>query len=250
MLYFVIGLPGAFTNWCGAVVAGLARQAVGASHGVEANTLGDIARTILRGDTPHMVVSARAPGGRLRSALLAADRPFVIARDDAWLACADLVLAGHCTLPAAVRQVASSCSAMMGFPSAPAALALDAARDWPDGAATAAAIADHFHFAVSGGDIAAVLDEVGSVDLASRGDDAQWWWDRLAASEQDLLRGALDPYLRDFASQHAASINWSAELFSVGERPSEPANIPIDITGRARCLLQGPHILLPPAAGH
>ena len=244
MLYFVIGLPGRFTTWCAAVVAALASRSVAPCRVVEANTLGDIARVLLHGNASHMVISTQAPGGRLRSALAPADRPVVIVQGDPRRSCAELA-AASLPLPAAVRQVASSCGAIRGFAPGRSALMLQADLGGTAPLATVRELADHFGLAVVDRDLVRVLEEVGPAELADDGAFAERWLDGLAASEHALLRGALSPYLPDSANPHAVALYWSADLFLHGDRPGETAAGAIDITGRARCLLHGPYILLP-----
>ena len=247
MLYFVVGPPGTFATWCGAVVAGLAGRVVGLIPIVEASTLDDISRKILSGNISHAVIAATAPGGRLRAALAAAACPFVIALDDPRLACADLVVGRQESLPVAVRQIASSCGAIMGLQSLPGALVLRGDRDWSDIQA-ARALADHFQFAVGDHDIAAVLEQIERDHPAPQGDDVSSWWSRLVPSEEALMRGALEPYFSRSEARRPPAISWAPELFLLGDRPTEPATSAIDITGRARCLLHGPQVLLFPGA--
>jgi hypothetical protein len=55
-----------------------------------------------------------------------------------------------------------------------------------------------------------------------------------------MIAGAFNP-----ASQSPAMFDWAPGLFWTEGGKSGPAKGPIDITGRARCLLEGPRILLP-----
>jgi hypothetical protein len=244
MLYFVIGLPGRFTTWCSSVVAALGSRSAAPCPVVEANTLGDIARALLRGNASHMVISAQAPGSRLRSVLAAVDRPLVIAQGDPRRACAELGAAGL-PVAAAVRQVASSCGAIRDFAPVRSVLMLQADLDATNPTATVRKIADHFGLAIADRDLVRVLDEVGPASFAEDSAFAERWWNDLADSEHALLRGALSPYLPDAADPHAVALYWPADLFLQGDRPGESAAGAIDITGRARCLLHGPYILLP-----
>src|SRR5205807_10634474 len=70
----------------------------------------------------------------------------------------------------------------------------------------------------------------------------------LGRIDQEIAVGALGPYVEHSDSAAASRILWSADLFSLDDRPALPANGAIDITGRPRCLLQGPHVVLPPGS--
>src|SRR5205085_975949 len=246
MLFFVLGVPGPFSRWCSTAVAALARRSRGPTSVIEANTLGEVSRALLRGDAPHVMIRAPAPGARLRRALLAADRPFVLAEDDPRLACADLVLCGQSEFSEAVRQIASSCGATATLRSAMSRLVLRADLDWNDCPGTASAIAEHLRFGLGARDFAEVLREIESVGLDEGRDAAAAWWDALGAAEREMMEGALAPYLGTYEIAAAASIVWGGDLFFIGDRFDQRANRPIDITGRARCLLHGPYIMLPP----
>jgi hypothetical protein len=63
-----------------------------------------------------------------------------------------------------------------------------------------------------------------------------------------VANGALEAYLEHFAGGELGPITWRRELFVIGDQPNERAVRPIDVTGRARCLLYGPSIILPPGA--
>ena len=58
--------------------------------------------------------------------------------------------------------------------------------------------------------------------------------------------GAPAPYITYFDTGHLTPITWARELFFLGDRPSERASWIVDITGRARCLIQGPGIMIAP----
>ena len=61
-----------------------------------------------------------------------------------------------------------------------------------------------------------------------------------------MAKGALAPYLGEGKGAASAPIVWGGDLFFIGDRFEHRAAQPIDITGRARCLLHGPYIILPP----
>lgn len=244
MFFFVIGLQSAFAEWCEAVTAELARHALGPTELIRADTLEQIALNVIATGASQAVVSSRQPGGRLRAALVESRRNFIVALDDPGMALADLVLGRGVALAAAIQAVASSCAALTGYRSAPGTLVLQSGRDWPQEAATAAAIARHLQLAVDDA-------EIGELAARAAGRpqyDAAAWWDGLAAADREMAAGALAPYLEPPANGEPPSIRWTGELFFLGDRPNERARGPIDITGRARVLLHGPYIMLPPGS--
>jgi hypothetical protein len=251
MLFFVIGLPGRFAEWCESAATRLVQHEFGSAALIAADTFEEVTHTLLHsGGTAHGVVAARHPGGRIRRALAGSGRPFVVVRDDPWAALADLVAGRGLGLVAATRLVASSCASLGSFAAMPGALVLDARRDDPLTAADR--IAAHLGLCSGGGELTAPGpggdSGLGAASGAGAADPAvsAAWRDALAPDERALAEGALGPGLDDLAG-NLGPIAWSPELFFVGDRPEPPATGGVDITGRARCLLRGPQIMLPPA---
>jgi len=245
MFLFVFGLPGGFAEWCDAVTAELARRALGPTRLIRADTLEQIARTVIDTGALQAVVSSRQPGGRLRAALVANGRNFIVALDDPGMALADLVLGHGVELAAATQAVAGSCAALIGCRGAPGALVLRRDRDWPQEAATVAAIASHLQIAVDVDEMADFVANLAASDGKRQRDDAVAWWNGLTAADRAMASGALVPFIRHRANGEPPSVTWTHGLFFRGDRPDERAIGPIDITGRAHCLLSGPYIMLP-----
>lgn len=245
MLFFVFGLPGGFATWCEQVVAALVRHAGGAGGLIRGDTLEQIAAGAIATGASQGVVSSRQPGGRLRTALLDTEAPFVIALDDPRTALIDLVLGRGIGLPDAVQQLASSCAALQGLAAAPGALALYRGEEASADADTITRIARHLRLQVGKAEIAELADALAPPAAAGKELEAVAWWNGLELAEQELALGALGPFIDGTAHGAPFSVSWGRELFFLGDRPGERATGPIDITGRARCLLQGPHIMLP-----
>src|SRR5713226_4377120 len=131
MFLFVFGLPGRFSEWCEAVVAGLAERALGPTEQLHADTLEQLALGVMRLGVAQAVVGSHQPGGALRRALVEAGQRFVVALDDPGATLAELALEPGTGLAAATRAVASSCGALIGMRSAPGALVLRHDRDPP-----------------------------------------------------------------------------------------------------------------------
>jgi hypothetical protein len=245
MLFFVFGLPGRFAEWCDTATAELARLAPGSTELIHADTLEQIALSVIGTGAWQTVVSSRQPGGRLCSALIENARNFVVALDDPGLALADLVLGRGVELAAATQAVASSCAALMSCRSAPGALILRRDDDWSQQAAT---IARHLQITVGDDEIADLVGDLRARDAAELRHDAGAWWSALATAEREMTAGALAPYIQHQTSGEWPSLTWTHELFFLGDRPAERATRPIEITGRARVLLCGPYIMLPPGS--
>jgi len=252
MLFFVVGLPGGFTGWCGALTAALAGELGRHAPLIEAETLQDVAATVIRTGEPHAAVVWYRPGGRLRGALAEARRDVVIARDDLPSALLDLVLMRGLDLAQAVRLLGSSCAALAGCSLLSGALVLTADRFRGQPANAAAAIAHHFGIAPDGGTIAALAEQLAIDQRPFQDADAVAWWNGLDPAQRSMAAGALSPYLEPgpFEARDGAAlpILWTGNLFAACDRPEQPASVPLDITGRARRLIDGPDIMLPAGA--
>ncbi|HEY4473328.1 MAG TPA: hypothetical protein VGN21_19300 [Stellaceae bacterium] len=246
MFFFVIALPGRFGMWCDAIAAGLAARVLGPTHIIHSNSLEELSSSALQLDVLRAVVASRQAGGRLRRALIDANRKFVVAFEDPLRACADLARSSQSDLPHVIKQVASGAAAVMAYRTAPGALALRAETDWLDPLHAARAVAEHLELAVSVRDITEVVGEVDAAGLTRGEGEADAWWHALGEPERAMTEGALWPYLREPDEVTPASIVWAGGLFFIGDRFDQGAARPIDITGRARCLLHGPYIMLPP----
>jgi hypothetical protein len=240
MLLFVWGFPGGFSEWCGALTAALSAAGGGPALLIAADTLRELAGGMIETGGGPAVVLSRRPGGALRAALLAAERKFVVALDDPPAALLDLVLDAGISLPEAVRQMAGSCAALAGCAELPGALVLRA-DDWREPAAAAAAIARHLEIPLDEGALAGLARDFAAPRPAH---DASAWWSGLGPAERELAMGALAAYLDPAAD--ALSLTWSGELFVSCDHPGQRASRPVDITGRAHRLIEGPHIGLPP----
>jgi hypothetical protein len=245
MFFFIIGLPGHFSEWCDTVTAQLAERALGPTGVIPANTLEEISLGVMRSGASRAVVAARRPGGRLCAALVENRQNFIVALDDPLTALADLVLDQGVELAAATQAVASSCAALIAYRSAPGALVLQSRLDWPKQGVTVGAVARHLQIAVDDSEIVNLVAGLAAGNDVRPGHDAIAWWHNLAVAERDMTDGALRAYLEDPENGEALSIAWSRDLFFRGDHPHERATGSIDITGRPRCLVNGPYIMLP-----
>jgi hypothetical protein len=245
MFFLIMGLPGHFSEWCDTVTAQLAERALGPTGIIAANTLEEISLGVMRSGASRAVVAARRPGGRLCAALVENRRNFIVALDDPLTALADLVLDQGVELAAATQAVASSCAALITCRSAPGVLILQSGRDWPQQEVTVVAVARHLQIAADGSEIANLVAGLSAGYAVRPRHDAIAWWHGLEEAERQMTDGALRAYLGDPEISEGLSIAWTRDLFFLGDHLHERATGPIDITGRPRCLLHGPYIMLP-----
>jgi hypothetical protein len=246
MLFFLFGLPGAFADWCEAVTVDLVRRAFGPTTLLRADTLEEIASHVFETGVTQAVVSSRQPGNRLRDAVAEHRRNVILALDDPGPALADLVLRGGLDLADAIQAIAGSCAALIDRAALPGAVSLHRDRDWPWPAAIVGAIAEDLEVPLVADEIGELARGYAPVDAMERQAEAAAWWNGLSTADQAMASGAIEPFIRHQETGDLPPITWRHALFFYGDRPSERVSGPVDITGRAHCLLCGPDIVLPP----
>ena len=248
MLYFVIGLPGRFTEWCDAATAEIARRALGPTEFVRADTLEEISLWMIRTGATRGVVASRQPGGRLLSALVEASRTFLVVVEEPQTALVEAVQKQSNDVAAAAQLVASSCAGITRYVSSPGALALFRDRDGSNPVTTARAIAHHLALNISDADVVEIVNNLAAAGLTFEKPGGAERWGGIGAEGKRVVDGAVGPYITYLASGTLPPIIWERELFFLGDRPRERATGVIDVTGRARRLLDGPYIMLPPGS--
>lgn len=247
MYFFVLALPSRFGEWCDAVTARLAERMLGPIEIMSANNLGEMALNIMRSGASQAVISSRQPGGLLGVALVEAGRNFLVATDDPRLALAELVVGRGLPLAAAVQQVASSCAAIANYLAVPGAMKLMPGGDGQL-MTIARAIARHFGLTLDETAIVDAVEHLAAAGLAPDRPTDLGWWEGLQGDERRIAEGALAPFVDYLATGNLPPLIWERELFFFGETGAERVAGTIDITGRARCLLHGPYVTVPPGA--
>lgn len=251
MIVFSMGLPSRLADWCDAVIAKLMESGSGSVEVVALRTFDEVAAAVIRSSAQHIIGSCRQPVLRLQTEIAGSNRPFVVAVGDPRIALRDLTQRLGYDLPSATREVASSCAAVLTLAAAPNALVLSE-RSTRDPVAAAMAIAGHFGLPLGEAAAAAAVAALAQAGLTRDGGDDSLWWDQLDSRGQALVNGALAAYAGYAAGSKLEPIVWQPELFYVGGGPPDqlapPVNGPIDITGRARFLVIGPYINLPPGS--
>jgi len=252
MIFFSVGFPSRFAEWCDAVTSRLVECALGSADVISSNTLEELAIAAIGTGAPHFVVCSRQPAGRVATALAQTNRRFVAVLDEPRAAVHDLVTRPGYDLVAATRAVASSCASLFGYVRMPGALVLNTARDCRDPMSTATAIACHLELDLCEADIANIVEGLKDGGITPVQGEVDTWWDCLGDSEKALVSGALGAYVDHFEGGDFAKITWERELFFISDEPPPPrpvpATRPVDITGRVRFLLYGPFINLPPGS--
>jgi hypothetical protein len=246
MIFVSVGLPGRFTQSCDAILVQLVSKALGSAELIATNTLDDLAISMIRTGASHLVMSSRQPSSRLRGILSAGGTRFMLTIEDARTAVADLMMGQGSSLADAIRAVSSSCAALLRCAELRGALMLAEDRHGDDLVGVAEAIRAHFDLAVDRADLLLIAENASSTYDAP--DNVEGWWGALGEPARQAISGALDGYASYSATGSLGKFTWTRDLFLIGDAPSESPNRAIDITGRARCLLYGPYIALPPGS--
>jgi hypothetical protein len=244
-----MGLPSRFGEWCDQVIAHLARRSLGKIEVAAADTLDAVGSAFIRAKAPHLLIVARRPVVELQTQIRESKHRSVIALCDPRSALGYLQRHPGWDLVTATRVVANGCAAMHALTAAPDSLLLTA-RAVEDAAATAGTIAAHLQLPLDAVEIAAVVTALDKAGIRPEDPDDQLSWARFDGREQAIARGALQPYISYFGTgSDLEPFVWERELFWIFEDPPTgvqvPATRPVDLTGRARVLVYGPHINLP-----
>ena len=245
MILFSIGLPSAFAEWCDAVILAAAGRRAGGADFAAVNTLEELALAALRMQTALLAVGSRQPDSRLCKALTENGRRFVLALPKPRTAVADMIAVHGYDLPGAVRAVASSSGTIRRLAGHPGGLVLWAADEGGTQPEMARAMCVHLNIAVSDKSIRQIVADLASGSVAQAEQDRELWWSGLSEGDRNLVSDALDGFTNT-SNDHSGSFSWGPQLFYLGDAPTDSPVGPIDMTGRARCLMYGPFIIVPP----
>ena len=251
MIFFSIGLPGPFAEWCDALLLRLVEHQFAHAQSAALNSLEELAQAAIKSRSLCLVACCRQPVGRLQNEIINSGLPFLIALSDPRAALRDLMDRSGLSLVDATRAAASSCTAMLGIAKAPKALVLrPGSLDHP--LAAAAAIAGHLEIPVGSAELAGLVDQLTASQSGLDADPELAWLDHLPQRERAIVVGALGPYFASFADDELDRFVWEPDLFYTLTNPPSPTPTPIlgpiDITGRVRFLVYGPFINLPPGS--
>lgn len=256
LLWFSLGLPGRFSDWCDEVVAALAARLGGTvvldrwpsragMLGYEApSQVSDrLARVAIASDAAHLVIGARQPDHGLYRALSDTQTRFVLAIDHPRVAVADLLeTAGGDTVPV-VRAVANSCALLTPYAGLPGVLALSGDAACVDPIATVLSIARHLRSDSSEGAARAVVHGLGSPrEEESVGDRVSPA--RIPAAAAKTVGGALAGFEEHFAGTGLGRLVWNRDLFLTVDPQLNIARV-LDLAGGVRTMVHGPYLHLP-----
>jgi hypothetical protein len=248
MIFFSIGLPSQFAEWCDRLILRLVERCFGSAEAVALNGLDELAARVIRSKTSNLVVCCRQPVLRLQAEILQAQCPFLLALGDPRAALAHLVEHAGYNFADAARAVASSCAAMLTVSQGAQALAVTP-QEMQQPSALLHAIARHFQFGLAENELAELGQEVSSTAADLIEQEVRPWWETLSERERSIADGACQPYIAHFAGNQLDRLVWEPELFYTSEDPPSatllPLTEPIDVTGRQRFLVYGPFINLP-----
>jgi len=242
MIVFSVSLPSRFGDWCDAAVGRLAASVLGSVVTTGANTAEELASELIKTEGEHFCVGARQPNRWLREILSATNKKFVVAIEDPRRAVSDLITQSNLEPAEATRRVASSCGAISRYIDLPGALVITAERDWLDPASTIAAMANHFGLAVCTSNIEQIVADLAAAGLRPSIDSEASWLAHLGEETAAMINGAVGAYSNYLGLQD--QITWARDLFH-GEG-GKPVPSVIEVTGKARNLIYGPYVALPP----
>jgi hypothetical protein len=246
MIFFSIGLPSRFAEWCDQLVGLLVERALGPVRVAGAGTLTEVSMALIESPAPHLVIAARHPTAALVEAVANSGRGFLIALDDPRAALQNIVVQHGVEWIAAIRATASSCAAVLAYTALPQAIVLRASHAGSDPVATAGLIAARLGLDLDPTDVAACVAALPSLPGMAGGEDAvEYWWGTLEAGRREMAAGALTAYVDYFADRGLGALIWRRELFLLGDEPERSADHVVHLAGEVRNLLFGPFIALP-----
>lgn len=251
MVFFIVGNPSRFAEWCVSLTGKIVEHALGSVQVVGADSVDGVGEAVIKATAPHLVFASYYPVGRLRAALAEGTARFAVALEDPRRAVGDMVAQhGGDFLFEATRMVAKSSAALNGWDAVPGSLVLHGATCRAAPLIAAAAISRHLGLPASDEDLASVVDAVADAGCSLDANADGEWWERLDDTAREAVNGAVEPYAAHFSGGQLGPILWQRELFYINEEPvtepyTVPATRPMDITGRARILIYGPGLFLP-----
>lgn len=257
MIFFTVGLPGRFVEWCDAVIVALAAS-TGGSVSLEAwptpaemfgfqalgAALDQLALKLIADSPDHLVMGIRQPSERLRIALVDTKAPFIVALDDPRTAAAEVHVDTETDPITVTRAVANSCAALLRFIATPEGLAIHAEQARQNPIGTVCAIAERCGITISDERAARIVANIADDDPALALNSPGDWSVDLPAPTHRAVDGALGAYARLFVGAgQLGQIVWTRELFMLGnQRP--PTEI-IDVPTNAGLIIYGPYLHLP-----
>jgi hypothetical protein len=260
MIFFSIGLPGRFADWCDTAIGLLAGHLGGTvavsvwpqlpdmfDYKLISSVLDEVALRLIGTSATHLVMGARQPDERLCAALAETNARFVVALDDPRFAAADILAATNAEARMVARAVANSCPLVMRYATLPGALTMHADRDRADPSTAIKAMARHFGVEVEDAAVKSIVE-----DLAAAGHDGALirpdddWTQRVPAAAHKMLSGALAGYREQLRGGDLGQIIWTRDLFIAADHAGNLTESLEASKGSPICpIIYGPYIHLP-----
>jgi hypothetical protein len=249
MICFCIGLQGRFSQWCVAAAGRILQESLGAVTLVQANSLEEVAINVMRGGaSTNFVIACCQPTDRLRKAISETEAPVIIALDDPMVTLAS-VDRSNVNLLDATRLVANCCAAITDWAACDPTIVLHRQRYGDDTVGLASAMARQLGLPLGRDAAQRLVNDLEASGLFPFVTEENSSLDRLDEAEQALVNGVLSGYVSSFAGGRIGPMVWKRDLFFINESTSvnlfQPAVRSVDITGKARVLIHGPHLFLP-----
>lgn len=266
MIYLTMGVPSRFSEWCEAILRELLIEADGQPPEVfGADTLDQIGGGLLSRRITSALVVSRMPQKKLMETVNAARSPVIVTLDTPQNAVNALMRDHNESFPNAVRRVANCLTSLL-HPTRYARALVLRAFDNPVSESIAESISDHFELGL---DRAAVgkaaarvpayapeppttvspgREIIDGLEARAALREAYGYKEEGHETPLEIQAAVLEPLWAHLTGGALQEMFWHPALFFHGDRPSEPATGPIDVTGTRRCLFFGPYIQLPEGA--
>ena len=251
MIHVVFGVHGLHTKWCCEVIGHLLGTETKELRKVELNSVEDLTVRLLKRETP-LIVASRRPEQQMIDAVHRAGLRYVVAADNPRRSVRFRTAETGDDRVSAIRDVLAELAALHDLSSHPQALFVSRDTVVSEPILAVASIADHFGLprpdASDTRDLlreaAGLLDD-GDIDAPrpapDEGSPGLGLPGRRAVLEDTTLESLGTGYEKEPANQ----IVVTREFFNVIDGEPGAALRPIDATGRARWLVNGPFVCLP-----
>jgi hypothetical protein len=247
MIVFISGVPGLVKASCTSFLSALISRSRGPRLlELTAEEPLKVFTALLAERADHAVVQTHSPSAELRRVIADSGAPLLVCSDDPSWAVFYLAQNSQIGFGVAVRAVANGLASSFGF--TPPGSLLVQPSDLEQPMEAFRRIADWLCMKISDDELAALAAEprVQSAVAALAERRSSGWEEPFSDTERKIIRGALDGYAANTCGHPLQTITWRRELFLLGDHPTQAPLRMLDVTGRARMLICGPSILLPP----
>lgn len=249
MIYFSLGLPGPFSEWCDTLLARMtaasgrvaAFMLYPSTDEEEMDILDRAGLEMVHGNVGHLVIGARQFDDKLKAVLAETGAPFILAMDDPRAYATALVAQGH-DWASATRHVANLCPMLMEFAELEGAYLIPLEYATSDPLAWAFTTCSRLGITLDLDQVRDILAQMKAEGLVPTGAPIS-----VPAEMIKMVNGALEPYAWHFVSAPFKDICWTRGLFSLAKEPGVSPIHPIDLreTANGRFLVFGPYMSLP-----